>query len=115
MRGGGWLKTRVRTYLAYWLPRLALVGWNVQVRWRADKDLNPKYVWGSFDALAVRWPRRMDALLYFNLASIGRNAANDRAVEETVVHELVHVLTDLDEARTNTIARALVRERRGDA
>lgn len=61
----------------------------------------------------MRAPARREAMVYFDLGRIARLEANDVGVEETVVHELLHVLSwRLAEADVDTIARALVRARR---
>jgi hypothetical protein len=111
MRGGRWLKTRIETHLAYWRPRLVPPSWTVDVRWRPDAS-TAGHTWGEFNALAVRYGRRMSAALYFNLRTIARDNANDRRVEEVVVHELIHVLIPASEGITNILANALVSARR---
>lgn len=111
MRGGNWLKTRIETHFAYWRPRIVPPSWTVDVRWRPDRETRGRK-WGDFNALAVRWPRRMSGALYFNLRTMARDNANDRRIEEVVVHELIHLLVPANEAITNTLASALVSARR---
>ena len=111
MRTGAWLRTRVRAHAAYWVPRLALSGWAIEIKFRATDAVREQLL--DANAVAHIHRNRMSAAIYFNERTIGRDIANDEQLEWLVVHELIHVLTDLGEARTNVLAWALVRERRG--
>jgi hypothetical protein len=111
MRGGRWLHTRVAKLLAYWIPRLGLAPWVITARWKPTKrqrEMFPRAI-----AMMNRFPRSLAADVTFNERVIKRDVASDFELEVTVVHELVHVLTNLRELETNALATALVRERRG--
>ena len=112
MRGGRWLRTRIASHLARWVPRLGLLPWTLTVRYRPTKRAAREFA--RANALCIRNASRMSAELFFNLRTIARDAANDRELEEIVVHELVHAVAGLNERETNIIARALVTARRGE-
>ena len=116
------VKARVRAHLAYWIPALGLEWNDFAIRWHRPPDMKPK-TFATYAALIDRAhldtrSRTQDVAISFNISGIARTIrtgrGDERWIEVTVVHELLHAVVGSRESVIDFLANALVAVRRGE-
>lgn len=76
------LQQRIQRHFDYWRPILGLEGWNIVL------DFEEKKLKGY----CIASPKYLEAKLGFNLSRIRREVKGPAALEELVLHEMVHIV-----------------------
>lgn len=97
------LRSRIERLAKRWRPLLGLESWDIEIRYDETTHL------GS----CVAKPRYGEATIWFNLPRIRRELPNTvLALEELVVHELVHCLIwRSSESAVSWVTRSILRAR----
>lgn len=96
------LRQRIERLAAQWRPLLGLEAWDIQLRF--DEK--------THQATCTAKPVYQEATLTFNLHRIRKEIRTPAALEELVVHELVHcIIWKSSERAVTQIGKALLRVR----
>lgn len=94
------LKTQIAALVAHWRPILGLEGWAIELRYNETK----------YAGYCKASPNYLAAVIGFNLKRVRKEYRTPEAVEELVVHELVHcVIWKSSERAVSQITYALLR------
>jgi len=89
------LKSRIKKYVDKWLIKLGLKGWDIDFYYhrdaKAEKDGNYGRGFCVEACTAAQYPYK-SATVWFYLSSLF--GKSDKDIENTVLHELIHILTD---------------------
>ncbi len=98
-------RKRCRRHFAWWIPRLGLGTWSIDVLYQREHDYRREHNVSTNSAMIayVDW-RYLDAAIYVNVARV--RTMSDDELERAVVHELCHLLVhELRETRARDDAR----------
>jgi len=86
-------RARVRRYFTWWIPRLALGAWSIDVLYQRRRDYRQEHDASANSAMTtyVDW-RYLDAAIYVNVSRV--HGMSDTELERAVVHELCHLMVN---------------------
>ncbi len=86
-------RARCRRYFDWWIPRLGLSVWSIDVLYQRGSDYRREHDASANSAMItyVSW-KYLDASIYVNVPRV-RHMSDDE-LERAVVHELAHVLVN---------------------
>ena len=104
------VKRRVRAHIARWTPLLGLSEWDIDVQWKPGGEADSGSDFGTMLQVEAKW-EYMSASIDVYCSAVRH--ADDDALEDFVVHELMHcIVNEMRECATEFTDKDVKHEER---